>query len=473
MSFILSSNMNLPIPGVGTESGPQYAFDVNSCLTLIDSHDHSPGRGVQITPNGLNINAALSFNNNSAIDLAGLNLTAQLGTPVLLNTIYENGVDLFFLDGVGNPVRITQNGAVAGTPGSIANLLPPASVSYVAGSKTFVFQSGTNIAANIDAASYLLRNISPNSTFALTLQPPAALGNNYSITLPLIPGSNSFITIDTSGALSGSIPTAAGIVGANIANDTVALNNLTPAVRSYIAPTVQTKTSAYTAVLGDGLILCSSSAFAVTLFTAVGNAGALIGVKKTDNSLANIITINTTGGQTINFGTSSPTSITANTIGEYWLFESDGANWQVRQHLTRTSLVSNTPTIVGFGTVTSNTQYTRRNGSMLEVWGQFTTGNPTAVLAQISLGFNGTASNVSADHLAIGSGLVGEWTSGSPSYPTSTILASKTTDNTFVNMSSPISSQIPTAPINGNSLITVSGVLVEYKFSVTVAGWID
>lgn len=201
MGFTTSPNMQLPVPGVGTEQGPQYAFDVNNCFTLVDQHDHTPGKGVQITPAGININTSLNFNSNFATNLAGLSLVSQLSTPITLSTIYESGDDLFFLDGVGNPVRITQNGAVAGTPGSIANLLPPASVSYVSGSKTFVFQSNTNIAANIDAASYLLRNISPNSTFALTLQPPSALGSNYALTLPTIPVSYSFLTIDPSGII--------------------------------------------------------------------------------------------------------------------------------------------------------------------------------------------------------------------------------------------------------------------------------
>ena len=36
MSFTNSPNMNLPIPTVGGEPGPNYATDVNSSLTLVD-----------------------------------------------------------------------------------------------------------------------------------------------------------------------------------------------------------------------------------------------------------------------------------------------------------------------------------------------------------------------------------------------------------------------------------------------------
>lgn len=200
MAYITSPGMNLQIPGVGTEAGPDFALEINNSLTLVDQHDHTPGKGVQISPAGININTALAFNNNFATQLAGLTLLAQSVTPVI-NTVYQSGVDLYFVDGLGNNVRLTQSGGVAGTPGSITNLVFPASVNYVAGSSTFVFQSNIGIAANLDAGALLLRNLSPNSTFAITLQPPAALTNNYTLTLPTIPAVQSFMTLDNTGAI--------------------------------------------------------------------------------------------------------------------------------------------------------------------------------------------------------------------------------------------------------------------------------
>lgn len=201
MGFTLSPNMFLRIPGVGTEQGPDYAIDINfDLLSVLDAHDHSPGRGVAITPAGLNINSTLSINNNFITDIAGLTLFAQSATPAV-NTIYQLGLDLYFVDGVGNNVRITQSGGVAGTPGSITNLTPPASVNYVAGSQTFIFQSNTNIAANLDAGALYLRNLTPNSTYAVRLEPPAGLVADYTITLPITPASTKIVTIDPSGAM--------------------------------------------------------------------------------------------------------------------------------------------------------------------------------------------------------------------------------------------------------------------------------
>lgn len=201
MSFTLSPNMLLRVPAVGDEQGPDYAIDINfDLLSVIDSHDHTPGKGVQITPTGMNINANLPFNGHFATQVAGTTLIAQSITPAL-NTIYESGVDLFFVDGVGNNIRLTQAGGVAGTPGSIAGLVPPASVTYVPGSQTFVFESNINTAANIDAGSYLFRNLSPNSTFAVTLNAPSALSNNYDLTLPTLPAQQSFMTLDQFGQM--------------------------------------------------------------------------------------------------------------------------------------------------------------------------------------------------------------------------------------------------------------------------------
>lgn len=198
MSYITSPNMNLTIPGAGTEPGPEFALEINASLTLVDQHDHTPGKGVPISPAGMNINATLEFNDNFLDQVAGMTLLPQSSTPAL-STVYQVGVDLYYLDGLGNNIRITQSGGVAGTPGSITNLTPPASATYVAGSSTFVFESDVNIAANLDAGALLLRNLSPNSTFAVTLQAPAALTNNYNVVLPTLPSVQSFVTLDASG----------------------------------------------------------------------------------------------------------------------------------------------------------------------------------------------------------------------------------------------------------------------------------
>lgn len=203
----ISPNMSLVLPGVGVTTGPQYAQDLNDSLNIIDQHDHSPGSGVPITPTGLNINQDLSFINNNAINLRSARFTAQpaiLSLPADLGSLYVTGVDLYYNDISGNQIQLTQNGGVAGTPGSIANLVSPASAAYVSGSQTFVWQSNINTPANMDFASAILRNLSANSK-GLTLAPPAAMALDYTITLPALPASDKILTISNTGAVSATL----------------------------------------------------------------------------------------------------------------------------------------------------------------------------------------------------------------------------------------------------------------------------
>lgn len=195
-------NMNLAIPVVGVDLGPDWAFNVNNNFSFIDQHNHSAGSGVPINPGGLNINSDLTFNGNNAIGLRSLRLNSQ-ASPISavspdLGILYQSGVDLYYNDGSGNQVRITQSGGVAGSPGSISNLTSPASASYVSANSTFVWQSAASTPANMDFASAILRNLVANS-FGLTLNPPSAMTADFSITLPTLPSVLSYLTIDASG----------------------------------------------------------------------------------------------------------------------------------------------------------------------------------------------------------------------------------------------------------------------------------
>lgn len=193
--------MNLPIPVPGVDPGPDWANNINASLTLIDGHNHSAGNGVQIVPSAININSDLSFGIQNATNLRSVNFAVQpmplaLGTDV--GCLYVSGVDLYYNDELGNQVRITQSGGVAGSPGSIAGLASPASATYVSLSKTFVWQSDANTPANMDGASYILRNLVASSK-GLTLNPPNAMAADYAITLPTLPTGVSVVTIDNTG----------------------------------------------------------------------------------------------------------------------------------------------------------------------------------------------------------------------------------------------------------------------------------
>ncbi len=349
MSFILSSNMNLPIPTVGQEAGPQYAFDVNTSLSLIDSHDHSPGRGTQVTPAGLNINTDLAFHGNAAFDLLALTLVPQSSAATSIDTISvapgggTGLADLWYTDGTGTPIQITQNGIVKVTASSITG------VSYAAG--TFYFtQTVDNLPttpANL-AAGFI--TVSPNSipdsppTIGVTIQPNAAQVGLTDFVLPLLPSplnSPSFLTIDNSGNVSATtpvtplVPDNAGAQGYFLRQ-----NGTSGSTWQTLDSTLVSVTTTYAIRTIDDVVQVSGGVFTATLPTAVGIKGKEYTINKTDASLSNIITLKGNGSETIgSFGN----TVTLNTQNESWIIYSDNVNWQVKSHTTSSPEMFDTP----------------------------------------------------------------------------------------------------------------------------------
>jgi len=244
-----SPNMNLILPGVSITGSPTWAQDVNASLILIDQHDHSPGYGVQITPSGMNISSDLTFLSNNAIALRSARFTAQsavLSLSTDLDCLYVVGVDLYYNDGNGNHVRITQSGGVAGSPGSISNLTSPASASYVSANQTFVWQSAANTPANMDFASAIFRNLSASSK-GLTLNPPASMASDYSLTLPTLPAANNtFLQVQLDGTISSALV---------VDNSTIAISSNQLIVKSAgITATQLASSSVTTNKIADGSV---------------------------------------------------------------------------------------------------------------------------------------------------------------------------------------------------------------------------
>ena len=223
--YTTSTNMGLTIPIVSQTDGPTYATYINNDLSnIIDSHDHSSGKGVRITPDGINISSDLPFGDNNVTQARSVRFNPQSSTLAAasdLGCLYESGVDLYYNDGSGNQIRLTQSGGVSGTPGSITSLVAPATVTYTAPS--FVFQSGVNTAGNLDGRNVILRNSSASSN-GLTLSPPSGMPSDFTITLPTLPASQSFMTIDGSGAMAA--PVVYPLPTAGIANAAVTVAKL-------------------------------------------------------------------------------------------------------------------------------------------------------------------------------------------------------------------------------------------------------
>lgn len=217
-------NMSLPISTIGSASGLLWEQNLNAALRRLDQHNHSPGYGTLITPNGMNINADLSMQAHNLTSIKTTRFSPQSvaipNSGSNVGALYVVGNELYYNDySGGNQIQITSNGSVNAGAGSIGGLPSgTASVNYSGG--TYTFQSATSTAGNIDGRSLILRNSSASS-YGMTVNPPAALAANTAVTLPLPPAATSFLTIDTSGNFLTSISTTNGITASNIANGTL------------------------------------------------------------------------------------------------------------------------------------------------------------------------------------------------------------------------------------------------------------
>lgn len=202
----ISPNMNLPIPIPGVTPGSvEWAQDIVADMNAIDSHNHTNGQGVKIPPAGLNINADLPFNINNATLVKSVRfspLAANLAAAADVGCLYEVSADLWYNDGSGNQVRITQGGSVTGSAGTITGLPSgTASASFAAG--TFTFQSATNTPATLSVGPLVIgtQTASPKT---VTIAPNGSQPANYSLTLPVdLPsaGTTAFFSVDNTGVM--------------------------------------------------------------------------------------------------------------------------------------------------------------------------------------------------------------------------------------------------------------------------------
>ena len=117
-----TTNMALILPTPGERLGPTWASDLNSALTLIDSHDHSAGKGAQIGVDGITINGNFDLNKSGSnypiLNSTYYNLTRITSQPIVNNTLYSYGAstgtdgELYFRDNAGNQVKITSGGSL-------------------------------------------------------------------------------------------------------------------------------------------------------------------------------------------------------------------------------------------------------------------------------------------------------------------------------------------------------------------------
>lgn len=189
--------MALDLPVVSTTIGPTWATMLNTALTTLDAHDHTSGKGVQIPTSGLNINASLEFNSNSAVELTFIGLESQGSAPSTNLSVYVDGSnDLYYVNGSGTSVQITDGSGLVSSSSALVTYKAITTTPYT------VLSSDTNKALVIDTSSAKTLNL-PTAANAMYLyfkdQDGTAATNNITITpngSDTIDGVNASITID-------------------------------------------------------------------------------------------------------------------------------------------------------------------------------------------------------------------------------------------------------------------------------------
>jgi hypothetical protein len=138
-----TSNMSLNEPSVGVATGPTWATETNANWELIDNHDHTSGKGVQLTPSSLNINADMEFNQNSATELKNAVLDNDIHGSASGDTnysIYAYGANLYWRNGSGTAVQITNGASLNSTGGAITSPTTNSQVLFSSSGNSYAFK---------------------------------------------------------------------------------------------------------------------------------------------------------------------------------------------------------------------------------------------------------------------------------------------------------------------------------------------
>lgn len=224
-------NIGLNLPTVSVTTGPEYAEEINTAFEVIDDHNHTAGKGLQIPASGLNINADLPFGNNNQTGVKSTRFSDQpsaLGGANDLRCVYSVLGNLYYNDGSGNQIQLTIGGALnATTVGGIGGdyATSTASVFYTSASTKFTFTKSTGVNATLDIGNLILRN-EALSAYALKLKANASMSGNYDITFPTaLPVSTSILTLDSSGNIATSTLLTVDAVTIQNSSGTISVRN--------------------------------------------------------------------------------------------------------------------------------------------------------------------------------------------------------------------------------------------------------
>lgn len=201
---------------VPTEGGDDDVWDTlfTTLLGLVDRHDHTPNKGKPLVTASLVVDADWDFHGYRILDVGGVQLSDLAGPPVSgASEVYVTGGELWFLDGAGNHVSITDAGAltmttVGGIGGNYTAVNALFAFIDASDSYTALQQLGAGVRqwARLESGDLRLYEYKAHpaagpvpSTF-VGLASPAALAASYTLTFPgALPGTTQLVSIDATG----------------------------------------------------------------------------------------------------------------------------------------------------------------------------------------------------------------------------------------------------------------------------------
>ena len=203
-----TDNMSLVLP---TEDGSSDTWDtlLNAAFELIDSHDHSGGKGVPVPTAGIEIDANLPFGGFAATGLkaATFNAIATSAMSGLTCALFRNSADneLYWRTSTGVNVKVTDGTGLnstllGGFTGDYG--LGDEEAEYTSSSAIYDFRSAATTRAKIDCSDIRLYEHGSGITNAVKLKSPAGLAASYSLEMPgALPSATKLLKSTTAGVL--------------------------------------------------------------------------------------------------------------------------------------------------------------------------------------------------------------------------------------------------------------------------------
>lgn len=201
-------NMNLILPIVGIEIGPDWASEINSAFNLIDTHDHTSAKGTRIPIAGISVNATLNmgdFGLSNVLNLGCKNNSVAISATTYKNSVYVAAGELYYNDNSGNQIKLTSAGGInLSSIGQIGGdySTSTASVAYSTAGTTFTFTKDTGLYAKVNIGDLKVFEIVASGKY-VEFKAPTSLAADYSLTLPAaLPSIAGFLQCSTAGVLS-------------------------------------------------------------------------------------------------------------------------------------------------------------------------------------------------------------------------------------------------------------------------------